>query len=104
MNATRKVADASTAVLDAEHIRARNNVRFSGSGKQIMMFAHGFGCDQTMWRMVAPAFECDYRVVLFDYVGCGKSDWSAWNEQRYGSLRGYAQDVLDIVAAFDLHD
>jgi sigma-B regulation protein RsbQ len=68
------------------------------------MFAHGFGCDQSMWRYVAPAFEEDYRVVLFDYVGCGKSDWSAWNEDRYGSLRGYARDVLDILDAFDLRD
>ena len=69
-----------------------------------MVFAHGFGCDQTMWRMVAPAFEADSRVVLFDYVGCGKSDWSAWDEQRYSSLNGYAQDVLEIVRAFDLSD
>jgi sigma-B regulation protein RsbQ len=68
------------------------------------MFAHGFGCDQSMWRYVAPAFEEDYRVVLFDYVGCGKSDWLAWNEDRYGSLRGYARDVLDILDAFDLRD
>jgi sigma-B regulation protein RsbQ len=69
-----------------------------------MVFAHGFGCDQTMWRFVAPAFEDDYRVVLFDYVGCGKSDWSAWNEDRYASLRGYARDVLEILDAFDLRD
>ena len=89
---------------DVELVRARNNVRFSGRGERPIMFAHGFGCDQTMWRLVAPAFEADYRVVLFDYVGCGKSDWSAWDSQRYSSLRGYAQDVLDILSAFDLHD
>lgn len=87
-----------------EFIRARNNVHFSGRGERAMIFAHGFGCDQTMWRLVAPAFEPDYRVTLFDYVGCGKSDWSAWDAQRYSSLRGYAQDVLDIVEAFDLRD
>ena len=69
-----------------------------------MMFAHGFGCDQTMWRLVAPAFEDHYRVVLFDYVGCGKSDWAAWDAKRYDSLRGYAQDVMDILEAFDLRD
>ena len=69
-----------------------------------MLFAHGFGCDQTMWRLVAPAFEADYRVALFDYVGCGKSDWSTWDPQRYGNLRGYAEDVLDILSAFDLRD
>ena len=94
----------STTGLDQEAIRARNNVRFSGRGTKVMVFAHGFGCDQSMWRYVAPAFEDDYRVVLFDYVGCGKSDWSAWSEERYGSLRGYARDVLDILEAFDLRD
>jgi sigma-B regulation protein RsbQ len=88
----------------AEAIRERNNVRFSGRGSKVMVFAHGFGCDQAMWRFVAPAFEDDYRVVLFDYVGCGKSDWSAWNEDRYASLRGYARDVLEILEAFDLRD
>ena len=92
------------ARADAERIRARNNVHFSGHGERTMIFAHGFGCDQTMWRFVAPAFEADHRVVLFDYAGCGKSDWSAWDAQRYGSLSGYAQDVLDIISAFDLHD
>jgi len=94
----------STTRLDPELIRARNNVRFSGRGTKVMVFAHGFGCDQSMWRYVTPAFEDDYRVVLFDYVGCGKSDWSAWSEDRYGSLRGYARDVLDILQAFDLRD
>jgi len=89
---------------DPDVIRARNNVQFSGRGRQVMLFAHGFGCDQSMWRFVAPAFEEDYRVVRFDYVGCGKSDWSAWSEDRYSSLRGYARDVLDIVEAFDLRD
>jgi sigma-B regulation protein RsbQ len=88
----------------AEQVRARNNVRFSGNGERVLLFAHGFGCDQTMWRWVAPAFERDHRVVLFDYVGCGKSDWSAFDPERYGSLHGYAQDVLDIVDAFDLRD
>jgi sigma-B regulation protein RsbQ len=92
------------AHFDAEAIRKRNNVRISGRGSRVMMFAHGFGCDQSMWRFVTPAFEADYRVVLFDYVGCGKSDWSAWNEARYGSLRGYARDVLEIVEAYDLRD
>jgi sigma-B regulation protein RsbQ len=92
------------ASSDAELVGARNNVRFSGRGERTIMFAHGFGCDQTMWRLVAPAFEADYRVVLFDYVGCGKSDWSAWEAQRYKSLRGYAQDILEILSAFDLHD
>ena len=84
---------------------AEHNVHISGHpGGQPIVFAHGFGCDQTMWRYVAPQFEHAYKIVLFDYVGCGKSDWSAWDAQRYGSLRGYAQDVLEILEAFDLRD
>ena len=104
MTSLRQAVTAPNAVLDPEAIAARNNVRFSGRGDRVMMFAHGFGCDQTMWRFVAPAFEDDYRVVLFDYVGCGKSDWSTWSPERYASLDGYARDVLDIVEAFDLRD
>jgi len=104
MIASARIAAQSSSPPDAEHVRARNNVRFSGRGQRVMLFAHGFGCDQSMWRWVAPAFESDYRVVLFDYVGCGKSDWSAFDEHRYDSLHGYAQDVLDILKAFDLRD
>ena len=66
------------------------------------MFAHGFGCDQNMWRFVTPAFEEDYRIILFDYVGAGKSDISSYNPQRYNSLYGYAKDVLDICKELDL--
>ncbi|HYG82758.1 MAG TPA: alpha/beta hydrolase, partial [Pyrinomonadaceae bacterium] len=69
-----------------------------------MLFAHGFGCDQNMWRFVTPAFEDDYRIVLFDYVGSGKSDLEAYSPERYSSLDGYAQDVLDICAALDLRE
>lgn len=69
-----------------------------------MVFAHGFGCDQHMWRHVAPAFATRFRVVLFDYVGCGGSDASAWDPERYASLDGYAADVLDLVLELDLHD
>jgi sigma-B regulation protein RsbQ len=67
-----------------------------------MLFAHGFGCDQNMWRFVAPAFADDYRIVLFDYVGSGGSDLSAYDQRRYSSLEGYAQDVLDICHELDL--
>lgn len=81
----------------------RNNVVLSGRPDgQVMMLAHGFGCDQNMWRGVAPAFEDEYRVVLFDYVGAGRSDVSAYSPQRYGSLQGYANDVLEICAELDL--
>jgi sigma-B regulation protein RsbQ len=57
----------------------RNNVRINGAGQRAMMFAHGFGCDQNMWRLVAPAFERDFRTVLFDYVGVGGADISAYD-------------------------
>ena len=82
----------------------RNNVKTFGAGTQPMLFAHGFGCDQNMWRFVAPAFADDYRIVLFDYVGSGKSDLSAYDANRYSTLDGYAQDVLDVVHALDLRD
>ena len=82
----------------------RNNVKVTGAGTQPMLFAHGFGCDQNMWRHVAPAFEKDYKIVLFDYVGTGKSDLSAYDPERYGSLEGYAKDILEICEALDLRD
>ncbi|HYC36311.1 MAG TPA: alpha/beta hydrolase [Usitatibacter sp.] len=89
---------------EREAIRKRNNVKVSGRGTKVMLFAHGFGCDQAMWRFVAPHFEDGYRVVLFDYVGSGKSDWTAYDESRYETLRGYAQDVLDVIEAFELRE
>jgi sigma-B regulation protein RsbQ len=85
-------------------ILKRNNVKVSGRGTRPIVFAHGFGCDQNMWRFVAPAFEDDYRVVLFDYVGSGKSDLRAYDPARYSALDGYARDVLDVVHALDLRD
>lgn len=88
----------------AEDILTRNNVRVSGRGTQPMLFAHGFGCDQNMWRLVAPEFEDEYRIVLFDYVGSGNSDLRAYDPARYATLDGYAQDLLDVVHALDLHD
>lgn len=69
-----------------------------------MIFAHGFGCDQHMWRFVAPAFEADHRVVLFDHVGAGGSDLAAYDRARYSSLEGYAEDVLEISRALDVSD
>jgi sigma-B regulation protein RsbQ len=86
-------------------ITARNNVVVSGKvGGQPMLFAHGFGCDQNMWRHVAPAFEDDYRVILFDHVGAGNSDSSAYDRQKYGSLQGYASDILELCRELELHD
>jgi sigma-B regulation protein RsbQ len=85
-------------------IKQRNNVRVTGYGDTPMLFAHGFGCDQNMWRYLAPSFEEDHQVVLFDYVGSGRSDRSAYDPQRYSDLKGYAQDVLDVIHALDLRD
>jgi sigma-B regulation protein RsbQ len=83
----------------------RNNVRVSGDpdGHPIV-FAHGFGCDSTMWRHVAPHYEPDHRVVLFDYVGHGGARADAFDAERYGSLEGYAADVLEILSELDLSD
>ncbi len=69
-----------------------------------MMFAHGFGCDQNMWRFVTGAFEDRYRLVLFDYVGCGQSDRASYNANRYETLLGYARDIVEIAEAADLRD
>jgi sigma-B regulation protein RsbQ len=85
-------------------ISQRNNVRVFGKGDQPMMFAHGFGCDQNMWRFLTPAFEKDYKIILFDYVGAGKSDKAAYNSERYASLQGYAQDVLEICEELQLQN
>jgi sigma-B regulation protein RsbQ len=74
----------------------RNNVRVSGSGTRPMMFAHGFGCDQNMWRLVVPAFEQDFKIILFDHVGAGGSDLSSYSRDKYSSLDGYADDVVEI--------
>ena len=87
-----------------QDILTRNNVTVSGAGARTLLLAHGFGCDQNMWRFVTPDFQDDYRIVLFDYVGSGKSDVSAYSAARYGTLGGYAQDVLDVCAALDLTD
>jgi sigma-B regulation protein RsbQ len=83
----------------------RNAVTVTGDASgQPMMFAHGYGCDQNMWRFVAPAFAGTHRVVLFDHVGNGKSDLSAYDDERYSTLDGYATDVLEIIHEQGLHD
>jgi sigma-B regulation protein RsbQ len=74
----------------------RHNVKVTGSGERAMVFAHGFGCDQNMWRLVAPAFEDRYRIVLFDHIGAGGSDLSAYDPEKYARLEGYADDVVAI--------
>lgn len=77
----------------------RNNIHVVGSGERTMLLAHGFGCDQNMWRFLVPAFQKDYRVVLFDHVGAGKSDLLCYQHNKYSTLEGYADDVLEILRA-----
>jgi sigma-B regulation protein RsbQ len=81
-------------------IARRNNVNVAGSGPATLFFAHGFGCDQNMWRFIQPAYAKRYRTVLFDLVGSGKSDLSAYDPARYDSLHGYADDVVEIVEQY----
>lgn len=80
----------------------RNHIKIIGEGTQVMMFGHGFGCSQEMWQYIVPAFEKDYRIILFDYVGSGNSDVHFYTSERYSSLQGYAQDVLNIVEELQL--
>lgn len=87
------------------NVLERNAVQVSGvPGGRPIVFAHGFGCDQGMWRFVAPDFEVDHRVVLFDQVGSGNSDLSAYDRDKYGSLRGYAADLVEICRELQLTD
>src|ERR1700733_9317715 len=79
-----------------------NNVLLTGrEGAPVMMLAHGFGCDQNMWRLVTPGLARDFRVLLFDHVGSGRSDLAAWQPERYATLDGYADDVLRILGDLD---
>ncbi|MFH9229515.1 alpha/beta fold hydrolase [Streptomyces lydicus] len=86
-------------------ILRRNNVTVTGNPHgPVVVLAHAFGCDQNMWRLTVPALAEDYRVVLFDYVGSGRSDLTAFSAERYASLDGYARDVVEVCEALDLRD
>lgn len=82
----------------------RNNAIVKGNGSQVMVFAHGFGCDQNMWRYVTPAFEDSHKIVLFDHVGAGRSDLSAFSPFKYDKLEGYAEDIIDLAEELQLQD
>lgn len=92
------------SVLVRNPVLVRNNVKIAGRGTRSMVFAHGFGCDQNMWRFVAPAFEDTFRTVLFDNVGAGGSDLGAFSSEKYSSLQGYANDLVEIGRALDVKD
>lgn len=85
----------------SKDVLSRHHVTILGDGGPVVVLAHGFGCDQRMWRFLAPDLARDHRVVLFDYVGSGHSDMSAWSPERYASLDDQARDVLEIVDALD---
>lgn len=87
-----------------KNILVRNNVKVFGKAKQPIMFAHGFGCNQSIWRKVTPAFENDYQVIVFDYVGSGKSDILAYKPDRYKNLNGYVQDIIEICHELNLNE
>lgn len=84
------------------HILKRNNVSVFGEGTQPILFAHGYGCDQKMWRFITPAFTQNYKVVLFDLLGSGKSDAAAYDFDKYNHLKGYAEDLVEICEALSL--
>ena len=92
MNKNRKISN----------VLARNNVKVLAGDGPVLLYAHGFGCNQNMWDRVTPAFESSHKQVLFDYVGSGRSDIAAFDLDKYASLSGYVQDVLDICDALDL--
>ncbi|MDX8053030.1 alpha/beta hydrolase [Lentzea sp. BCCO 10_0798] len=91
--------------MSAVDVTTRNNVTVIGrhDGPAVVL-AHGFGCDQNLWRLVVPALAERFRVVLFDHVGSGRSDASVWSAEKYSTLDGYAEDVLEICSALDLRD
>ncbi|HMK02552.1 MAG TPA: alpha/beta hydrolase [Ferruginibacter sp.] len=82
----------------------RNNVFIKGEGEKVILFAHGFGCDQNAWKYITGAFVPGHNLVLFDYVGAGNSDLSAYDAEKYNSLDGYANDILDICTELKLKD
>ena len=85
-----------------EKLIARNNITIHGDGNKSMLFVHGYGCDQNMWRFITPQFKKDYKIILIDLVGSGKSDENAYDFDKYSSLEGYADDIVEICDALDL--
>jgi sigma-B regulation protein RsbQ len=96
--------NVNPAKYDQMNVIQRNNVVISGSGESVMLFAHGFGCDQNMWRHITPAFQSLYKIVLFDHVGAGRSDLTAYSPEKYATLNGYADDIIEIIRELDLKE
>ncbi|MDT8861390.1 alpha/beta hydrolase [Alkalihalobacillus sp. MEB130] len=87
-----------------QNIINRNNVQIRGKGTRSMLFAPGFGCDQSVWNSITRTFEDEFQIILFDYVGSGQSDLQAYDVERYRTLDGYAQDILDVCSALDIEE
>jgi sigma-B regulation protein RsbQ len=96
------VSQGFAHLLKTSSVLLRNNVQVKGQGHVAMVFSHGFGCDLNMWRFVAPAFEDRFTTVLFDHVGAGKSDLSAYDPEKYSTLDGYADDLIEICRELNL--
>ena len=90
--------------MDVKTVIHKNYVSIKGKGKKVMLFAHGYGCDQNMWRFVTPAFENEFKIVLFDQVGSGLSDEKAYRFDKYNSLDGYAHDIIELCQALALEN
>ena len=86
------------------NVLQRNNVTIKGKGETVMLFAHGFGCDQNAWRKITGAFADDYKLILLDYVGAGRSDISVYDKTKYNTLDGYADDILKICDELNVKD
>lgn len=82
------------------NVKTRNNVQVIGDGPTTLVFVHGFGCDQSMWRSVVAGFSGQFRTILLDLVGCGRSDLTQYDRRKYATLNGHAQDVLQIIDTF----
>ncbi len=80
------------------------NAQILGNGEKVMLFVHGYGCDQNMWRFVTPAFETNYKIVLIDLVGSGQSDLDAYDFEKYNTLQAHADDILNLIEELDLKD
>jgi sigma-B regulation protein RsbQ len=88
--------------MTRQQIIERNNINVLGRGEQPLVFAHGLGLDQTSWSLIEPAFQDDYKIILFDHIGCGGSDLSYYDETKYSSLKGYADDLADLCEMLEL--
>lgn len=87
-----------------QSILKRNNVNIIGEGEKTIVFGHGLACDQKIWNAILPEFKEDYQIVLYDYVGSGDSDFSAFDANRYSSMHGYAKDLLEILEAIEAEE